>query len=104
MCSGGLISPVVHLPTFNSCFQAGGEVRIRKKLCAARTCDDEHAMFACVVRANMGSCCEQGQNTARHRNHSQAGEPRTGISSRPQIQITMEATHQLGEPRTSQVL
>jgi len=48
--------PVVRLPAFNSSFQVGGEVRIREKKCAARTCDGERAAFACVVRANVGTC------------------------------------------------
>src|SRR6266404_78151 len=43
--------------------------------------------------------CEQGQNPAHHRSHSQAGEPRTGIVSRVQIQLTMEATHFLESQR-----
>ncbi len=43
-------------------------------------------------RAN-DRCCQQGQNPAHHESHSQTGEPRTGIMSRVQIQLTMEATH-----------
>jgi len=40
-------------------------------------------------------CHQQGQNPAHHRNHSPTGEPRTGIISRVEIQLTMEATHLL---------
>src|SRR6266404_4811374 len=39
--------------------------------------------------------CQQGPNPAHHRSHSLPGEPRTGIVSRDQIQLTMEATHSL---------
>ncbi len=39
--------------------------------------------------------CQQGSNPAHHRIHSQPGEPRTGIVSRVQIQLTTEATHNL---------
>ncbi len=39
--------------------------------------------------------CEQGSNPAHHRSHSQPEEPRTGIVSRVQIQLTTEATHKL---------
>src|SRR6266404_542006 len=38
-------------------------------------------------------CCQQGPNPAHHRSHSHTGEPRTGVISRVQIQLTMEATH-----------
>src|SRR6266404_1606376 len=38
-------------------------------------------------------CCQQGQNPARHRSHLLSGEPRTGIISRVQDQLTREATH-----------
>src|SRR6266404_2959023 len=38
-------------------------------------------------------CCQQGRNPAHHRGHSLPGEPRTGVVSRVQIQLTMEATH-----------
>src|SRR6266404_129460 len=38
-------------------------------------------------------CHQQGPNPAHHRNHSLPGEPRTGIMSRVQILLTMEATH-----------
>src|SRR6267378_2534917 len=38
-------------------------------------------------------CCQQGPNPAHHGSHSQTGEPRTGVVSRVQIQLTMEATH-----------
>src|SRR6266404_1366374 len=37
--------------------------------------------------------CQQGQNPAHHRSHSQPGEPRTGTISRVEIQLTTEATH-----------
>src|SRR6266404_2801816 len=37
--------------------------------------------------------CEQRPNPAHHRSHSHTGEPRTGIMSRVQIKVTMEATH-----------
>src|SRR6266404_637978 len=37
--------------------------------------------------------CEQGQNPAHHGSHSLSGEPRTGIFSRVEIQLTTEATH-----------
>src|SRR6267378_3384031 len=40
-------------------------------------------------------CCQQGQNPAHHRSHSLPGEPRTGVVSRVEIQLTMEATHEL---------
>src|SRR6266404_5411907 len=39
--------------------------------------------------------CEQGSNPAQHRSHSHPGEPRTGVMSRVQIQLTTEATHKL---------
>src|SRR6266404_1944313 len=39
--------------------------------------------------------CQQGQNPAHHKSHSHAGEPRTGIISRVEIQLTTEATHLL---------
>jgi len=38
---------------------------------------------------------QQGLNPAHHKSHSPTGEPRTGIVSRVQIQLTMEAAHQL---------
>src|SRR6266404_4486911 len=38
---------------------------------------------------------QQGPNPAHHRSHSLPGEPRTGIVSRVQIQLTTEATHSL---------
>ena len=38
---------------------------------------------------------QQGPNPAHHESHSHPVEPRTGIISRVQIQLTMEATHQL---------
>ncbi len=37
--------------------------------------------------------CQQGQNLTHHGSHSLSGEPRTGVISRVQIQLTMEATH-----------
>ncbi len=40
-------------------------------------------------------CHQQGPNPAHHRSHSHPEEPRTGIVSRVQIQITTEATHSL---------
>jgi len=40
-------------------------------------------------------CHQQGQNPAHHRSHSQTGDPRTGVVSRVQIQLTTEATHSL---------
>jgi len=40
-------------------------------------------------------CCQQVQNLAYHRTHSLSGEPRTGVVSRVEIQLTMEATHSL---------
>ncbi len=40
-------------------------------------------------------CHEQGQSPAHHGSHSHPGEVRTGIVSRVQIQLTMEATHKL---------
>src|SRR6266404_5063399 len=42
-----------------------------------------------------GRCCQEGQNAAHCRSHSQAGEPRTGVVSRAQIQLTMKVTHKL---------
>src|SRR6266404_516827 len=39
--------------------------------------------------------CQQDQNPAHHGSHSQAEEWRTGIISRDQIQLSMEATHKL---------
>src|SRR6267378_2994546 len=39
--------------------------------------------------------CQQGPNPAHHGSHSPTGEPRTGIVSRDQIQLTTEATHSL---------
>ena len=36
---------------------------------------------------------QQGQNPAHHRTHSPTGEPRTGVISRVQVQLTMKATH-----------
>ncbi|KAN0131047.1 hypothetical protein V8E53_011180 [Lactarius tabidus] len=39
--------------------------------------------------------CQQARNTARHHSHSQAGEPSTGIVSRPETQQGTTATHQL---------
>src|SRR6266404_1410557 len=45
-------------------------------------------------------CHQQGANPAHHRSHSQTGEPRTGIVSRVQIQLTMEATHKLEQAKT----
>ncbi len=38
---------------------------------------------------------QQGPNPAHHRSHSPAGQVRTGIISRVQIQLTTEATHWL---------
>src|SRR6266404_5588071 len=38
---------------------------------------------------------QQDPNPAHHESHSPTGEPRTGIVSRVQIQLTTEATHQL---------
>jgi len=38
---------------------------------------------------------QQGPNPAHHGSHSRPGEPRTGIISRAQFQLTMEATHSL---------
>src|SRR6266404_1757980 len=38
-------------------------------------------------------CHQQGPNPAHHTSHSPTGEPGTGIVSRGQIQLTMEATH-----------
>ncbi len=38
---------------------------------------------------------QQHPNSAHHRSHSLSGEPRTGIVSSSQIQLTMEATHPL---------
>src|SRR6266404_154029 len=38
---------------------------------------------------------QQGPNPAHHRSHSPAGQVRTGIISRVQIQLTTEATHRL---------
>src|SRR6266404_1586920 len=38
---------------------------------------------------------QQGQNPAHHRTHSPPGEPRTGVVSRVEIQLTTEPTHQL---------
>jgi len=40
-------------------------------------------------------CCQQGQNPAYHERHSQTGEQRTGVISRVEIWLTMEATHLL---------
>src|SRR6266404_3152386 len=40
-------------------------------------------------------CHQQGPNLAHHQSHSLSGEPRTGIISRVQIQLTTKATHQL---------
>src|SRR6267378_639397 len=37
--------------------------------------------------------CQQGPNPAHHRSYSLSGDPRTGIVSRVQIQLTMKATH-----------
>src|SRR6266404_6340855 len=37
--------------------------------------------------------CQQGQNPAHHRNHSQTGEPRTSLISRVKTQPTTKATH-----------
>src|SRR6266404_1645122 len=39
------------------------------------------------------SHCEQGPNPAHNRSHSQTGEPRKGVISRVQIQLTTEGTH-----------
>src|SRR6266404_2154496 len=39
-------------------------------------------------------CCQQCPNT-HHRTHSPPGEPRTGVVSSIQIQLTTEPTHQL---------
>src|SRR6267378_1011830 len=39
--------------------------------------------------------CQQGPNPAHHRSHSHPEEPRTGVVSRVQIQLTTEATHSL---------
>src|SRR6266404_1566460 len=36
---------------------------------------------------------QQGPNPAHHGSDSQTGEPRTGVVSRGQIQLTTEATH-----------
>src|SRR6266404_6132305 len=38
---------------------------------------------------------QQGQNPAHHGSHSLAGEQRTAVVSRDQIQLTTEATHAL---------
>ncbi len=43
--------------------------------------------------------CEQGPNPAHHASHSLSGEPKTGVISRVQIQLTMEATHILESQR-----
>src|SRR6266404_4399210 len=40
-------------------------------------------------------CCQQGPNPAHHQSHSLPGEPRTGVVSRVQIQLTLAATHSL---------
>ncbi len=37
--------------------------------------------------------CKQDPNPAHHGNHSHTGEPRTGVISRVQRQLTTEATH-----------
>ncbi len=37
--------------------------------------------------------CQQGPNPAHYQSHSLSGEPRTGVISRVQIQLTTEATH-----------
>src|SRR6266404_2101682 len=42
-----------------------------------------------------GRHCQQGPNQTHHRSHSPTGEPRRGVVSRIQIQLTTEATHQL---------
>jgi len=36
---------------------------------------------------------QQGSNAAHHQSHSLPGEPRTGVVSRVQMQLTMETTH-----------
>ncbi len=38
-------------------------------------------------------CHQQGQNPAHHRTHSLPGQPRTGVISRVEIQLTTEPTH-----------
>ncbi len=38
-------------------------------------------------------CHQQDPNPAHHRSHSHSGEARTGIVSRVELQLTMEATH-----------
>src|SRR6266404_4302649 len=45
---------------------------------------------------------QQGQNPAHNKSHSLTGEPRTGIVSKVEMQLTMEhGSHSLpGEPRT----
>src|SRR6266404_2725115 len=43
--------------------------------------------------------CQQGQNPAHHERHSLPGEQRTGVISRVEIWLTMEATHLLESQR-----
>ncbi len=39
--------------------------------------------------------CQQGRNPAHHGSHSLPGEPRTGVISRVEIQLTTKTTHVL---------
>ena len=62
-------------------------------LSANSKCSSPQKPLTCWRGENQGH--QQGPNAAQHGSHSLTGEPRRGLVSRVQMQLTSEATHEL---------